>query len=244
MKIENFLSPTFIDYEGKVAAILFVPGCNFRCPYCHAQDIVYGKGALPVEQFLDYIRKKKDWLDGVVVCGGEPTLQTGLCEFIQQLKTFDLAVKLDTNGSNPAVLEKLLERNLIDYIAMDVKAPPDLYHFATGIQADTSAIEASIQIASQFPGYEFRTTVAPFITENDTSSSKMRFMTPPEAIELAQWIVNASGTNLHPYYLQKFVPHEGKLINAALENMSKTPEPLLQEMYEQVKVILPNTQIR
>ncbi|MCB1195214.1 anaerobic ribonucleoside-triphosphate reductase activating protein [bacterium] len=244
MKIESFQAPTFIDYEGEIAAILFTPGCNFRCPYCHAQRIVFGKGILPEKDFFAYIDSKRHWLDAVVICGGEPTLQPDLYSFVSKIKKTGLKVKLDTNGSQPVILEELLKSGAIDYVAMDVKAPRTLYSYATGTTADTDAIAESIRIVSRFPGYEFRTTVAPFIPDASIPVLGKRFMTPEEVLELTQWIVDTTTSNQHRYYLQKFYPRPEQMLSNVLETAMPTPELLLSDILQKIKPILPHTRIR
>ncbi len=167
MQIKGFVDTTFLDWDGKVAATVFTPGCNFRCPFCHNHGLVLNPEKyedVEEREVLDFLIEHKDFIDGVCVTGGEPTLQKGLVEFCQKIKRLGLGVKLDTNGTNPEVLRELLELGLVDYVAMDIKAPLDeeSYSRACGVPCNVDEIKKSIQlIMSSGIDYEFRTTVVP-----------------------------------------------------------------------------------
>ena len=170
--IRGFLENTMLDWEGKLAAIVFLPGCNFRCPYCHARHLItpseYSEN-IPLHAVLAGLRAQRGWIDGVVISGGEPTLHPDLAELIILFRHQGLAVKLDTNGSRPDVLHDLLNRRLLDYVAMDIKAPLDhRYRHVAGAPVDLDAIRRSIRILihARIP-YEFRTTVCPSLTTPD-----------------------------------------------------------------------------
>ncbi|HPN66827.1 MAG TPA: anaerobic ribonucleoside-triphosphate reductase activating protein [Candidatus Omnitrophota bacterium] len=166
MRIGGFVKSSLIDYPGKVAAVIFTQGCNFRCPYCHNPDLVYperfGK-PMDFAEILDFLRKRRALLDGVVFCGGEPTFQEDLPEAILRIRALGYAVKLDTNGSSPDMLAEILP--YLDYVAMDIKAPfgPD-YPRVCGIEADDYEIRRSILlIRASGADYEFRTTCHPLL---------------------------------------------------------------------------------
>ena len=172
MKIGGFQKFSLIDYPGKISAIIFTQGCNFRCPYCHNPELVDPKlftSALDEDLILSFLRKRVGKLDGVVITGGEPLLQHDLIEFIKKVKEMGYLVKLDTNGSYPEKLERLLAKNLIDYIAMDVKAPLEKYHDVVRTDVCTEKIMESItMILNGNIDYEFRTTVVKdLLTEDD-----------------------------------------------------------------------------
>ena len=153
---------TLVDFPGKVAAIVFTQGCNFRCGYCHNPELLeHSKNSdFNKNDFLDFLKTRIGKLDGVVITGGEPTLQKGLYDFIKEIKSLGFAVKLDTNGTNPIIVEKLINDNLLDYIAMDIKAPFDKYTKITGVGVDIENIKRSIElIKNSSVDYEFRTTV-------------------------------------------------------------------------------------
>lgn len=242
MRIANILNFSMKDYPKKNSVVVFTPTCNYQCGYCHAKLLLKNIENINEKNFFDYLDSKKGWIDGVVLCGGEPTLQPDLENFTKKIKEKGYLVKLDTNGSNPSVLAKLKNRNLIDYIAMDVKGPKNLYSKIIGkdIVGLEDAISRSITLTTYFPDYEFRTTVGPVIrTENEIS-----FMTPEEIKEIAKWIVNMTGSNEHKYYLQPFVPKKGELLDSRLERFPRTPKELLEEIKEEVIKYLPRCDVR
>ncbi len=156
---------TLVDFPERVATALFTIGCNFRCPFCHNPELVdpsrYGT-PLDGKEILDRLCRRAGFVEGVVASGGEPTIQPGLIAFLLKLRQLGFLIKLDTNGSNPGTLSEILERRLVDYVAMDIKAPFDAYDRLAGISCDVAAIEESIAlIIDAAPEYEFRTTVAP-----------------------------------------------------------------------------------
>lgn len=164
MKICGFQKTTLLDFPGHVAATVFTGGCNFRCPFCHNAGLVLDpeeQPAIPEEEVLAHLRKRRGMLEGVCITGGEPTLQPDLAGFIAKLKELGYLVKLDTNGYRPRVLQELIEAKLVDYVAMDVKASVENYPAACGCaRMDVSRIEESIAILkSDRVPYEFRTTV-------------------------------------------------------------------------------------
>ncbi len=158
----GYLPASFLDWDGHVAAVVFTPGCNFRCPWCHNSELVLGKSEmLDLGRIIDDIRRRRDFLDGVVLTGGEPSLWIGLLDFLRKMKELEIKVKLDTNGSMPRVLERVLEEGLAAHVAMDVKSPLDRSSLkrVTGVDADPDAIRSSISIIKKAaPSYEFRTT--------------------------------------------------------------------------------------
>ena len=175
MNIGGFLSLSLCDYPGKVAAVVFSNGCNFRCPWCHNGHLLRGAGApdyreIPEEEVLSRLSELRNRLQGVVVTGGEPTIQPGLRDFLARIKELGLLVKLDTNGSNPAIVRDLVGEGLVDFIAMDVKAPWDKYGLLTGLAespAEKVRETMSVIVASGLP-HQFRTTrVTPLLSEGD-----------------------------------------------------------------------------
>jgi pyruvate formate lyase activating enzyme len=157
---------TLTDYPGRVAAVVFTQGCNFRCPFCHNGRLlslaVAADGHWSEREVLRFLQTRASQLDGVVVSGGEPTLQPDLPRFLNRVKALGYAVKLDTNGSRPDVLRHLLCEHLVDFVAMDVKAPWDHYARLAGVPVDTAALRASVQLLAQSGiAHEFRTTVVP-----------------------------------------------------------------------------------
>ncbi len=163
MLIGGFQKSSLIDYPEKISAIIFTQGCNFRCPYCHNPELIKESNKnqkLDKKQIFEFLSSRKGKLDGVVITGGEPTLHKNLPEFISEIKTLGFPVKLDTNGTNPEMLQILLDKGLIDYIAMDIKAPLEKYSEVVCAKVDTDNIMQSIRIIKNSNiDYEFRTTV-------------------------------------------------------------------------------------
>ncbi len=154
---------TLIDFPGHIAAIIFTQGCNFRCPFCHNPELVLPEKfekPIPEEEILKFLESRKKYLDGVEFTGGEPTLQKDLPAMIKKIKKMGFAIKLDTNGTNPAMLEKLFSERLVDYIAMDIKSSLEKYNEIAGVKTDKKKIERSITLIMNGEiEYEFRTTV-------------------------------------------------------------------------------------
>ncbi len=163
MKIGGYAPFTLSDYPGRPAAIVFAQGCNFRCPFCHNGDLLPdGPGRLPEAEVLARLTRRRGVLTGIVVSGGEPTLQPDLADFCAALKAREFAVKLDTNGSRPDVLRALLATGVVDYVAMDVKAPPARYTQLAGVPVAWTLVAESIRLVAQSGvPHEFRTTVVP-----------------------------------------------------------------------------------
>jgi len=172
--IKGFLETSFLDWPGKIASVIFLPSCNFRCPFCQNATLVLNPQHLktwPLPEVLQQIKKLKDWIDGICITGGEPTIQKNLPDFIRIFKKKNLLVKLDTNGSYPHMIETLLKENLVDAIAMDVKAPLEEFAYtrSTGVPVDLKAIKKSIDLIRQSSIEKiFRITVVPeMLTEED-----------------------------------------------------------------------------
>jgi len=174
MKIGGFQKNSLIDFPGQIACVVFTPGCNFTCPYCHNPDLAAGSvtgtgsSSHTQEEVFAFLEKRKGLLQGVAITGGEPTLQKDLVEFITRIKEKGYKVKLDSNGTRPSTLAVLLEQELVDYLAMDIKT--DLAHYPMVLKnkVDLENIRKSIGlIMKKAPAYEFRTTCArPFITRD------------------------------------------------------------------------------
>jgi len=159
---------TLIDYPSKIAATVFLTGCNFRCPFCHNPELVFsagknlGGGFLKEQEFFDFLKKRRGKLEGVCITGGEPSIQEGIEVFVKKIKRLGFLVKFDTNGSRPDILKKLINEKLVDYFAMDIKNSLKKYQKTTGVFRDTKRIKLSIDlIRNSGVDYEFRTTVVP-----------------------------------------------------------------------------------
>ena len=228
MLINGFQKLTILDYPGKVACIVFTPGCNFRCPFCHNASLVTHidkETYLDIDEVLSYLKKRQGLLDGVVITGGEPLLQEGIEDFIAEIKSLGYSVKLDTNGSFPEKLISIVEKGLVDYVAMDIKNSKDKYGETIGVSDfDISPIEQSVEFLLQGKvDYEFRTTVV------------KNFHTLDDIQDIVVWLKGA-----HKYFLQNFVD-SGDLISGGLEPVSAL---LLKEMKEKASEFIPSVEIR
>ena len=162
MRIGGLQKFSFIDYPGKTAAIIFTQGCNFKCSYCHNPQLVYPSlfnVSIPEEDVFAFLESRKNQLNAVVITGGEPTLQPDLIDFIIKVKEMGFLIKLDTNGSNPQVLEQIISQKLVNFIAMDIKAPFDKYNYVCCVPVNIDNIKRSINLIKN-SGVEFlfRTT--------------------------------------------------------------------------------------
>lgn len=177
MQIGGVQKVSLVDWPGRIAVALFAPGCNLDCFYCHNRHLLEQDGPrlLDADAFLDWLEGRQGLADGVVVSGGEPTLQAGLIDFIRTVKSMGFPVKLDTNGTRPEVLAHLIECELVDYVAMDVKASRATYDDICGAAVEETAIDASIcLLRGGFVDYEFRTTCVPQLTEADMTDIARR----------------------------------------------------------------------
>lgn len=213
MDIGGLQKVSLIDYPGQICAAVFLRGCNFRCPFCHNPELVEPARYTPCvdeEEVLSFLRQRSGRLDAVTVTGGEPTLQPELPRLLRQLKDMGYLVKLDTNGSRPVVLERLMEDNLVDYIAMDVKGPLEKYPVLTGVAGCAEEIRRSIAvIMAGTVAYEFRTTV-------------VRSLLSREDLVAAARLVR----HARRYVLQRFVP-AATLDRALLDHPSYSEEELI-----------------
>jgi pyruvate formate lyase activating enzyme len=164
MNIGGLLKTSLIDFPGTICAVVYTSGCNFRCPFCHNPDLVIParyRTLISEDDFFSFLKKRQGQLEGITVTGGEPLMHADAPEFLRQIKSFGYKVKLDTNGSFPQMLKSVLEEGIVDYVAMDVKAPNGKYARLAGVAVDLAAIEESISLIKTLaPDYEFRTTVA------------------------------------------------------------------------------------
>ena len=203
MRIAGFQKLTLLDYPGKVACTVFTPGCNYRCPFCHNAGLVLPQRErqdIPEDEVLGYLEKRAGLLDGVCLTGGEPLLHRDLPGFIRRVKALGYCVKLDTNGSDPVQLGRLMDENLLDYVAMDIKNGLARYPETAGIPAvDLSAVIQSAELLMQGKvPFEFRTTVV------------KEFHTPEDIEAIGKWLRGAP-----KYYLQNFLD-SGDMIRSGL----------------------------
>ena len=182
--IKGFNPSTMIDWEGHVACIIYMPGCNFRCPFCHSSRLALAPDSIeniPFENIRIHLQQQKRWIDGVVIQGGEPTICAWLPDMLRELKAMGLKVKLDTNGYEPEVLKQLIEGKLVDYIALDIKTAldPERYRQAAGVEVDIERVRRSIAIVKDLmPDYEFRTTIVPDMIQREDIIAIAKLIAP------------------------------------------------------------------
>lgn len=233
MKIHGISGLSLLDYPGRMACTVFTGHCNFRCPFCHNAGLVLNPNSeplIPDERVFELLDKRKGRLEGVAITGGEPTLNTDLEEFCAKVKARGLLVKLDTNGTNPSVIKKLVEAGLVDYIAMDIKAAPGNYAKAAGLASfDMEPIFSSVDIimgygAEKKTDYKFRTTVVGGI-HDETDFEK-----------IGNWIKGAKA-----YFLQGY-RSSGEQIDA--EGLYTVPVEIMEHYREILLPNIPDTRLR
>ena len=241
MKIGGLQKHTLNDYHGKIACTIFLSGCNFRCGYCHNLGLVLGSFGKEYseKEIFDFLENRKKYLDGVCITGGEPLLSVDK-DFLKKIKSLDYFIKIDTNGHSPKKLKEIIDENLVDYIAMDIKGSKEMYQRIVNRDVDLDKIEESFRVISKFPEHEFRTTVAPV----DRGDGDIDFMKVEEVVDLSRWLVKITKSNKHKYYLQPFIPHKGKVIDSRFEEFPETPIKLLKEMQKEITRYLPDVKIR
>jgi len=212
MKLGGLQETSLLDYPGKISAIIWTVGCNFRCPFCYNSDLVFGTvKEISIETLKDLLEKRKGKLDAVSITGGEPLLHEDIEDVIREIKSKGYLVKVDTNGTYPNRLKTLLDKKLIDYVSMDVKATKETYDTVAGVKVDLQSIETSIHlIQTQAPAYEFKTTVIP------------TYHTKKDIITIAQWLQGST-----QYYLQQFKTNTPLLSKEASIVQPYTKEELL-----------------
>jgi pyruvate formate lyase activating enzyme len=193
IEVKGYITSSLIDYPGKICSVIFLPDCNFRCPFCQNPDLITKPDKIPniePERIFEHLKSRRKWLDGVCVTGGEPCLHQNLPEFLSKIKELGFLVKLDTNGTNPKMLKELIEKKLVDYIAMDIKSPLKDYDKVTKVKVNKKNIEESVDLIKKSKvDYEFRTTVIP------------KFIDKKEIEEIGKWLKESK-----LYCLQQFRP--------------------------------------
>lgn len=235
MVFRGFRPLSLVDYPGKVCAIVFTGGCNFRCPWCYVKDLVIDYTTLPrisENYVLRFLKERKEWLDALVISGGEPTIHPELPDFIRKVKELNpkYLVGLETNGTNPQMLYHLIKNKLIDYVEMDVKAPlddPELYSKVTGIEhPPMEKIKESVHLIMKMKKYAFRTTIVPTLHTVDN------------VVRIAKSIKGAKR-----YYLQQFRPMN-TTIDDRFYHIKPYPYEKLVEMRKKCQRYVSNTVIR
>ncbi len=227
MIINGFEKLSLVDYPGYTAATVFTGACNMRCPFCHNAVLVIDAKHQPIveEQYvLDYLNKRKGIIDGLCITGGEPTLQKDLGAFIAKCKALNIKVKLDSNGTNPEILKDLLDKNLLDYVAMDIKNCKEKYSITANAKIDMDKIQQSINILENSGiDHEFRTTLV------------KEFHTLEDIEKIAKWL---KGTN--KYYLQKFEDKGGCI----QDGLNEVPIDIAKQMQTKAKEYIKIVELR
>ena len=219
MCINGFEGISLIDYPGKVSSIVYTSPCNFKCPFCHNPSLVgVNEEILGVDEVINDISERAGFIEGVTISGGEPLLQDDLGLFIGILKKMGLKVKLDTNGYLPENLEKLIDKNLLDYIAMDIKTSPERYQFACGVKVDMARIKNSVSLirGSGVP-YEFRTTVVPGLVEEEDMARIGEMISGAELFSVQQFRNDRTYDELY----KKVVPYGEEKLSSFAEIMKQ-----------------------
>jgi len=230
MIIAGLQKLTLIDYPGKIACTVFLAGCNFRCPWCYSRELVLPEKIkkqpkISKKYFFDFLKERKELLEAIVLCGGEPTVNKNLPDFVAKIKKLGYSVKLDTNGSSPKMLKRLIKDKLIDYVAMDIKLPKEKYPKI--LKAKVDDIEESIKILKQNKvDCEFRTTVIPTVLDKK------------DIIKIADWI---EGPNVK-YYLQNF--RAEKTIDPKFEKVKPYPDKYLLNIQKAISPFFEICEIR
>lgn len=234
MKIKKWIETSLIDWEGMIVSTLYVSGCNFRCPFCYNTELILCPEKLPSipkENIFSFLEKRKSFIDGICLSGGEPTLNQDLPQFLAQIKSIGLKIKLDTNGSHPEVIKGLLEQKLLDYIAMDIKSSLQSYHYSRTIGVPSLSVLKKIRtsiklIMNAGLDYEFRTTIVPGF-HNGVIIEKIG-----KEIEGAQ-----------KYILQNFVQSEN-MLNPGLKDCSPYSEEEMNQMKKKIEPYVQRCLIR
>jgi pyruvate formate lyase activating enzyme len=231
VKIGGIQKLTLIDYPGKLAAVVFLCNCNFRCPWCYSSELVLPEKIkkqpeVSEKYVFEFLKERKNLIEGVVLCGGEPTMTKELLSLVKKIKKEGFFVKLDTNGSDPKILKELIDKKLVDYVAMDIKAPKEKYKEFTGSKIDVKKIQQSVDILKEGKiDYEFRTTVVP------------EFHNREELLTMARWISGAKR-----YYLQNF--RAEKTMDKKFESVKPYPVEFLLEIQKAIAPWFGDCQVR
>jgi anaerobic ribonucleoside-triphosphate reductase activating protein len=230
LKIGGLQKMTLLDYPGKAACTIFLSGCNFKCPFCHNRDLVFIPERyeyFDVNDIMEYLEKRKGILDGVAISGGEPLLQENLHTLIERIRELGYQVKLDTNGAYPKRLKEVVEKGLVDYVAMDIKNSPDKYARTLGMNPESFSLDPireSVEfLKSSQIEHEFRTTVV------------RELHTAEDLLEIGRWL----GEN-ETYYLQQYVD-SGNVIQPGYSAYTAAE---MEDLRNQVAALVPNVKLR
>ncbi len=229
IEIKGYIPSSLLDYPGKICSVIFLPHCNFRCPFCQNPDLITKPDNIPnieLKKISEHLKSRRKWLDGVCITGGEPCLHSNLPKFLSEIKKLGFLVKLDTNGANPKMLKELIEKKLVDYIAMDIKAPLKDYDKVAKVKVNKKDIQESINLIKKSKvDYEFRTTVVP------------KFTGKKEIKEIGKWLKGSKR-----YYLQQF--RAVKTLDKTFEKVKPYPPEKLKEFAKIMKPFFKSVKVR
>ena len=236
MRIAGLQKVSLIDYPGKIACTLFTFGCNFRCGFCHNPELVLKEKPeyeYSEKEILEFLEKRKKYLDGVCITGGEPLIHSDIGNLLKKIKGFGYSIKLDTNGSRPDLLSELIKEKLIDFVAMDVKSDKEGYDLVAGRKVNLKDIEKSFKaIANSGIDYEFRTTV-------------VRGLHNPENLKkIGEWLCHVLNKKPKKFVIQNFVARKENLIDKKFEKIRSFEEEELQGFKEAVSDYFEKVEIR
>ncbi len=236
MEIKGVVDLSLVDWDGKLSSVIFLSRCNFRCPFCHNYALVLHperEKTIPLERLEDNLQKQRDWLDGVCITGGEPTLHSDLPESCSKLKEMGLLVKIDTNGTNPQMVKGLIEGGVVDYVAVDIKAPLTLEKYSKAIGVDAKSFLGKVKetvgiLLNSEVDYEFRTTVVPTLhNEKDIEE------------------ISRDIRGCKRYVLQKFdVSIEKKTLDPAFSGLKPFSDEKMKAFLTAARKNVPNAKIR
>lgn len=234
LKIKGFIDLSLVDWDGKVSAVLFLPFCNFRCPFCYNNVFVLRpeeKPTIAYEEVEQYLLKNRDWLDGLAITGGEPTIHQELPILCRKIKKLRFKVKLDTNGSNSQMIQKLIDQALVDYVAMDIKAPLTVKDYSKVVNVNTERILTEIKrtinvLLESNIGYEFRTTLVPTLHNKDNIK-----------------LICQKIKGCRKYILQNF-KSDVRTLDPTFQNITPFSQNEMEEFVKVAQEIIPNTSLR
>ena len=228
MNIGGLQKTSLLDYPDILCAIIWTMGCNFRCPFCYNKQLVLKKTEIiPEEEILYFLKKRKGVLEGLSISGGEPLLQENIVNFIEKVKKMNYLIKIDTNGAFPGKLKELIDKKLVDYVSMDIKAPKKKYDKLAGVKTNILKLEQSINlIKNKASDYEFKTTVIPGLLNRE------------DIVEIAKWLKGSK-----KFYLQQF-KNDTPLVSSKMMDVVPYSKEKLNEMLQKVKPFFKSCSLR
>jgi pyruvate formate lyase activating enzyme len=219
MKIGGFQKTSLLDYPDMISSIVWTVGCNFNCPFCYNTELVHGTAqSISEKQIFDHLKTRKGIVEALVISGGEPFLQKDLDVFCNKIKKLNLLMKIDTNGSFPDKLKELIEKKLVDYVAVDIKAPKAKYEKLAGAKIEIKKIQNTIDILQNSNvDYEFKTTFVP------------KFLIKKDILEIAKWLKGSK-----KFYLQQF-KNEMPILSDELQYVKPYEKHEILDIIEEIK---------